>query len=101
MIEQVVGVAGCRSGGLACFRKNEDMQARLFATTEGLARSLPGYTASIDMPIGLPESDSRQGEKARSFLGRRACRVFSVPSRSTVYASSYEAGCAIIFPSGG
>ena len=98
MIEQVVGVDGCRAGWLACFRQNEELQIRLFATIEDLAQSLPGYTAYIDMPIGLPESEARQVEKkARSFSGRRACCVFSVPSRSAVYASSYAASCAINF----
>lgn len=98
MIEPVVGVDGCRAGWLACFWQNEDMQIRLFATIEDLAQSLPGYTAYIDMPIGLPEAEARQVEKeARSFLGKRACCVFSVPSRSAVYASSYAASCAINF----
>lgn len=68
MIEQVVGVDGCRAGWLACFGQNDDMQVRLFATFEDLARSLPGYTAYIDMPIGLPESEARQVEKKHDLL---------------------------------
>jgi len=95
MVEGAVGVDGCRAGWLACFQQHNEIQMCLFPTISELAKALPDARVYIDMPIGLPESEIRWVErKARALLGRRACCVFSVPSRSAVYAKSYEASCA-------
>ena len=94
MVERVVGVDGCRAGWLACYQQDNQIQVCLYAGGSDLASALPDSRVFIDMPIGLPESEKRLVEKkARSLLGRRACCVFSVPSRSAVYAESYRASC--------
>jgi predicted RNase H-like nuclease len=95
VVERIVGVDGCRAGWLACYQRDNQIQICLYAGVSDLASALPDSRIFIDMPIGLPESEKRPVEKkARSLLGRRACCVFSVPSRSAVYAESYQASCA-------
>jgi predicted RNase H-like nuclease len=61
-----------------------------------LKPQLPGIIA-VDMPIGLPESVGPGGRgpetELRSKLGDRQSSVFSMPSRSAVYAEDYAEAC--------
>lgn len=54
---------------------------------------------AVDMPIGLPEQSGRGGRAAenaiRPLLGARQSSVFSVPSRSAIYAADYREACAL------
>lgn len=50
----------------------------------------------IDIPIGLPCSDSRQCDiAARKILKKRASTVFPAPSREAIYATDYKEACEI------
>ncbi len=53
---------------------------------------------AVDMPIGLPERTGFGGRAAenavRPLLGARQSSVFSVPSRSAIYAEDYAGACA-------
>jgi predicted RNase H-like nuclease len=61
-----------------------------------VAPQMPDIVA-VDIPIGLPERaghGDRAAENAvRPLLGQRQSSVFSVPSRTGIYASDYGAAC--------
>ncbi len=101
-----IGVDGCRAGWIAAFPKNiEDRLSpkpafRLFADLkEIMTFAAPDATIAIDMPIGLPETitgSGREPEKTvRPLLGARQSSVFSIPSRSAVYADDYSEACSL------
>jgi predicted RNase H-like nuclease len=100
---RVAGVDGCKAGWIAvladlsCPGVHELLVASSFA---GLLAELTGAAViAVDMPIGLPDRigpTGRGAEKAvRKHLGQRQSSVFSVPSRSAVYAPDYVSACAI------
>jgi predicted RNase H-like nuclease len=52
---------------------------------------------AVDMPIGLPENVGQGGRgpevELRAMLGDRKSSVFSIPSRSAIYAEDFGAAC--------
>jgi len=96
----LAGVDGCPGGWLVALLRPTGAEAR--------ARIVPNFadvlTASeaptviaVDIPIGLPERvGGRAAENAvRPLLGARQSSVFSVPSRSAVYAGDYREACRL------
>jgi predicted RNase H-like nuclease len=101
-----IGIDGCRAGWIAAFpEKIEDRLSpkpvfRLFADLkEIMTFAAPDATIAIDMPIGLPETITGAGREAektvRPLLGARQSSVFSIPSRSAVYADNYSEACSL------
>lgn len=92
----VAGVDGCKAGWIAVFRlPGAPVEVRVFARIATLVDRLPGDTAiAVDMPVGLPERTGHGGRGpealVRRFLGARQSSVFSIPSRSAVYAVDEE-----------
>lgn len=96
----IVGIDGCRAGWL-CLTKD-------LATGAIVARILPAVDmlltidprpqlALIDVPIGLPDSGSRECDiKARAHLkAPRSSSVFPAPVRPVLAATSYSQACEI------
>ncbi len=88
----VAGVDGCKAGWIAVIdRPGSPPEAEVHRSFAGLLDALPGDAViAVDMPIGLPENigpDGRGPERAvRQVLGNRKSSVFSIPSRTAVYA---------------
>lgn len=94
------GVDGCRAGWIAVLHGEagpEMLVAADFAAL--LARMRPETMVAVDMPIGLPDriGPGGRGPEAavRRFLGERQSSVFSIPSRSAVFAEDYGEACRI------
>lgn len=93
----LAGVDGCPAGWLAAFvRPNgDDARVGVFSRFADIvtAPERPAVIA-VDMPVGLPERTGAGGRAAenavRPLLGQRQSSVFSVPSRSAVYAADYS-----------
>ena len=96
----LVGVDGCPAGWIAVFvrPRGDAARVRVFsrfadALTEAAA------VVAVDMPIGLPERVGIGGRAAESavrpLLGARQSSVFSVPSRTAIYASEYGEACRL------
>jgi predicted RNase H-like nuclease len=91
----IVGIDGCKGGWIAVARAKPDAHPAVNIHRD-FASLLSAYPANaiiaVDMPIGLPERASLGGRGAeqavRPFLGIRQSSVFSVPSRSAVYAQT-------------
>ena len=99
---QVAVADGCKAGWIVAIRDAASPGAcrmAVFATFAALAEALPEAIIAIDMPIGLPERVGRGGREPevhlRPLLGQRQSSVFSMPSRSAVFAETYEACCRI------
>jgi predicted RNase H-like nuclease len=100
-----IGVDGCKSGWLAVMQSAsifEEGRVEIFRTFADLIEGAPNSAIiAVDMPIGLPDTSiggGREPELAvRSILGPRRSSVFSVPSRSAVYAFSegYAKVCSV------
>src|SRR6185369_10200375 len=90
----LAGVDGCTAGWIVAFVRPSGGEGRL--------RILPHFagvlsaperpaTIAVDMPIGLPERVGLGGRAAencvRPLLGARQSSVFSVPSRTAIYAA--------------
>lgn len=101
--ECVVGVDGCRAGWIAVFKpvgQMSDVRVEVISDFEALLHhALSPSIIAVDMPIGLPECTGPNGrapERAvRPYLGQRQSSVFSMPSRSAVYADTYEEACRL------
>ena len=106
---RLVGVDGCRAGWLACLLEAGDPARAEIRVFDRIADLIGGpqapHVVAIDMPIGLPEwigPGGRGPERlVRPLLGERQSSVFSIPSRSAVYAgvglddrAGYAAACA-------
>ncbi|HWM48150.1 MAG TPA: DUF429 domain-containing protein [Xanthobacteraceae bacterium] len=95
----LAGVDGCRAGWLAAFVRPTGGEAcvEVFARFADIAARACAVVA-IDIPIGLPERTGAGGRAAESavrpLLGARQSSVFSVPSRSAVYAGDFGTCCA-------
>ena len=82
----VAGIDGCRSGWL-CVTENESrLRAFICPDISQAVQQLPANTLiGIDIPIGLPNTDSRRCDlEARKLLGRRGVSVFPAPLRRTI-----------------
>lgn len=99
----LAGVDGCRAGWIAVISGKEDIPLpRVFARFGEVFESLPADAIiAVDMPIGLPErvgGGGRGPEKSvRPYLGMRQSSVFSIPSRSAVFAQDYQQACKLAF----
>jgi predicted RNase H-like nuclease len=94
----VAGLDGCRGGWVAVLFDGDTANARaerIGALTEMFERASAPQIVAIDMPIGLPERIGPNGRAperlVRPLLGARQSSVFSIPSRTAVYASLDEA----------
>jgi len=96
----LAGVDGCPGGWLAAFvRPSGDggVLVVLPRFAQVLAAEQDPAIVAVDIPIGLPERASQGGRDAESavrpLLGARQSSVFSVPSRTAVYAADYAQAC--------
>lgn len=98
----LAGVDGCRNGWLVALLRPEGAEVRVrlvarFADLLAVAEA-PSVIA-VDIPIGLSQRvgiGGRAAENAvRPLLGARRSSVFSVPSRSAIYARDYGDACRI------
>src|SRR5947209_20152084 len=91
----VAGLDGCRPGWIAVIAASNHAQARVRFAKSVLdvvdAPEAPGVIA-LDIPIGLPDRSGPGGRTperlVRPLLGARQSSVFSIPSRSAVYAGA-------------
>jgi predicted RNase H-like nuclease len=94
----LAGVDGCPGGWIAAIEDAGGIRMAAFATFAELADSLgDGAMIAVDMPIGLPDHchGGRGPEQlVRPLLGARQSSVFSIPSRSAVYACSDDEATA-------
>lgn len=92
----VAGVDGCKAGWVAVIsRPGSAPSVDVFRTFASLVDALPeDAIIAVDMPIGLPERTGRGGREpemlARPHLDQRQSSVFSIPSRSAIYAETAE-----------
>jgi threonine dehydratase len=102
MSKLVAGVDGCPPGWAVVIWDISGQHAPVFHVCATFAEllqlpSLPGLIA-VDMPIGLPDAVGPGGRgpeaELRQHLGGRSSSVFSIPSRSAVYAETFEEACA-------
>lgn len=89
--QTVAGVDGCKGGWVAVTASKDTLEAGVFRSFAGLLAALPvDAIIAVDMPIGLPEMTRRGGRGpealVRPLLGPRQSSVFSIPSRTAVYA---------------
>jgi predicted RNase H-like nuclease len=105
---RLAGVDGCRAGWVVCLIAADGSIEPEFRVVARIADlfddpAAPIITA-IDMPIGLPERTGRGGRGpeplVRKLLGERQSSVFSIVSRSAVFAgeglddsAAYRAAC--------
>ncbi len=95
----IAGVDGCKAGWIAVIkRRGEQPVAKIFPRFAELIDSLPDSSmTAVDMPIGLPAFTNHGGRGpeiiVRKFLGQRQSSVFSIPSRSAVYAIDEDFTC--------
>ena len=95
----LAGVDGCPGGWIAAFMRptSDDVRIAVVPRFADLLAEAKGIVA-VDMPIGLPDRTGPGGRGAenavRTLLGARQSSVFSVPSRTAVYAADYAAACA-------
>ncbi|MDP2801377.1 MAG: DUF429 domain-containing protein [Phreatobacter sp.] len=96
----VRGVDGCPAGWIAVTIAAEGPLTPGVTITRNFADLTTGVEKiAVDMPIGLPERAGPGGRgaetAARVVLGGRRSSVFSVPSRSAVYALDYPEACRL------
>jgi predicted RNase H-like nuclease len=98
----LAGVDGCRAGWVAALVQpaGPKVRARVVARfAEIVAAPEQPAIIAVDVPIGLPECSGCGGRAAenavRPLLGARQSSVFSVPSRSAIYADDYREACRI------
>jgi predicted RNase H-like nuclease len=98
----LAGVDACRGGWMTVFVQPDGTDARLRIVphfTDIFASAETPVVVAVDIPIGLPERSGRGGRAAenaiRPLLGKRQSSVFSVPSRSAIYAADYAEACRI------
>jgi threonine dehydratase len=98
---KTIGVDGCKSGWVACWRDVSTLKFEAFKTFIEITLQFPNAIIAVDMPIGLPEKTGAGGRGPegliRSLLGARKSSVFSIPSRSAVYAGTYIEACQRAF----
>jgi len=87
----VVGVDGCPVGWVGVRLSDESASVHLYATVSDLWAAERGAALIlIDIPIGLPSDHERAVDaRARRVLGVRSSSIFSVPTRSALYAATY------------
>jgi predicted RNase H-like nuclease len=92
----ICGIDGCRAGWVAAIKElaTEHTDVNVFATLADLIQQVSPTVAAIDIPIGLPERNSRRCDlEARTFLGARGSCVFPAPLRPLLAARSHTEAC--------
>ncbi len=92
---RVAGIDGCPAGWIACLVAPDgplDPEIRVVARLEDLLDGPEApIVAAIDMPIGLPDRIGPGGRGperlVRKQVTKRRSSVFSIPSRTSVYAA--------------
>jgi predicted RNase H-like nuclease len=102
MTDEIVrGVDGCPAGWIAVTISASGAIDPLIKVFTEFGDLVEAHRVAVDMPIGLParvEGGGRGPEQAvRPLLGERQSSVFSIPSRSAVYAQDYAEACALAF----
>ena len=93
MTNVLAGIDGCSAGWVVALA-DEDFNSftlrQISSITDLFSDGNAPSIIAIDMPIGLPERTGPKGRTperlVRSYLGERQSSVFSIPSRSAVYA---------------
>ena len=94
MTRAIAGVDGCKAGWVAAIRlAGLAASIEIFSRFEDLVDDLPDDAViAVDMPIGLPDYTRKGGRgpemAVRPLLAARQSSVFSIPSRSAVYAET-------------
>lgn len=94
----IAGVDGCKGGWLCvALDATSTMSAFVAKDVKDLVERLPSECRiGIDIPIGLPATDSRDAElRAREVLGPRASSVFPVPLRLALNGTTRENASAL------
>jgi predicted RNase H-like nuclease len=98
MSDLVAGLDGCRGGWVVVLVDGDLTKAtaeRIATFPELFDREHAPRIVAVDMPIGLPRRSGPRGRAperiVRPLLGGRQSSVFSIPSRSAVYAGVDEA----------
>ena len=90
----LAGVDGCRAGWFRACRETATGELRfdVLQTATDLVRTEPHpEVVALDIPIGLPESGSRDCDlAARRVLGPRRSSVFPAPVRAALASASRE-----------
>ncbi|TJU98579.1 MAG: DUF429 domain-containing protein [Mesorhizobium sp.] len=92
----LVGVDGCKAGWIAVrCAPGAVPSVEVFASFAALLAANPDdAVVAVDMPIGLPEVSAKGGRGpealVRPLLGPRQSSVFSIPSRSALYADTND-----------
>lgn len=84
-----IGVDGCRGGWIAAIVTKEELKIEKYEKIEDMVKKQDAFSELlIDMPIGFPDNqdDIRPDTVARKIVSPRTSTIFSVPSRSAVYA---------------
>lgn len=90
----IAGIDGCKGGWIAVVkRRGQAPCCQIFPKfADTIANLATDAVVAVDMPIGLPAraDGGGRGPEAivRRLLGKRRSSVFSIPSRSAVYATS-------------
>lgn len=90
---RVVGVDGCPTGWVGVVLATDLPPAAVWAAgIAELAAQTPDVAViAIDIPIGLPDHDTRPADlAARKALGRRWQTVFPTPVRRAIEAATYD-----------
>src|SRR3954470_10140226 len=98
----LAGIDGCTGGWVGALVRPEGGETRVRIVprfADVLSAPERPEVVAVDMPIGLPERVGIGGRAAencvRPLLGARQSSVFSVPSRSAIYAADYGEACRI------
>jgi threonine dehydratase len=98
---KTIGVDGCKGGWVACRLQENALQFQVFSSFDLIINHFPNAIIAVDMPIGLPDTVGAGGRGPegliRPLLGARKSSVFSIPSRSAVYAETYPEACTLAF----
>ena len=92
----LVGADGCRGGWIAVRSGGPRPTAFIASSFGELLRGIPTPAIlAIDIPIGLPEKESRNCDlSARHHLGQpRGTSVFPAPVRAALSGRTYEEAC--------
>jgi predicted RNase H-like nuclease len=96
--ERIAGVDGCHSGWLCISQgiEGDDLRSAVHPGARSLLGQSPApLMMAIDVPIGLVEDGERDCDRiARSMLARRACCVFSAPTREMITAPTHDGASA-------
>ena len=94
------GVDGCRAGWICASMdlRSGEVAPLVYEDAGALLAESAGSITAIDIPIGLPDRESRRCDvEARQILGPRSSSVFPTPMRSALEAESYAAACDASF----